>query len=66
MLNAANLASYGLEWVKLNHSIALDDAQTERDPSKPTPHGGMAASRKKTRWVKSSSASTSAGSKAGV
>jgi hypothetical protein len=65
-LNAADLASYGLERVKLNHSIALDDAQTELDPSNPTPRGGMAASRKKTRWVKSSSASTSAGFKAGA
>lgn len=39
LLNSVDLASYGLERVKLNHSIALDDAETELDPANPNPRG---------------------------
>ena len=39
LLNAVDLSSYGLERVKLNHSIALDDSETELDPQNPNPRG---------------------------
>lgn len=66
LLNSVDLASYGLERVKLNHSIALDDAETELDTPAQTPAGCMEASRRKTRWIRSSRASTNAGSRAGA
>ena len=39
LLNAVDLSSYGLARVKLNHSIALDDSETELDPQNPNPRG---------------------------
>lgn len=37
LLDAVDLSSYGLERVKLNHSIGLDDSETEVDPQNPNP-----------------------------
>jgi type I restriction enzyme R subunit len=40
LLNAVDLSTYGLERVKLNESIALDDEESELDPQNPNPRGG--------------------------
>ena len=37
LLESVDLSSYGLERVKLNHSIGLDDSETEVDPQNPNP-----------------------------
>jgi len=45
ILEAVDLSTYGLERVKLNHRIGLDDSETELDPQNPNPrgaHGGDA------------------------
>lgn len=39
LLDSVDLSSYGLQRVKLNHSIGLDDAETELDPQNPNPRG---------------------------
>ncbi|WLG51107.1 type I restriction endonuclease subunit R [Pseudomonas sp. FP1742] len=39
LLNSVDLSSYGLERVKLNHSIVLDDSETTLDPANPNPRG---------------------------
>ena len=39
LLASVDLSSYGLERVKLNHSIGLDDSETEVDPQNPNPRG---------------------------
>ncbi|MHC2633939.1 type I restriction enzyme R subunit [Bradyrhizobium liaoningense] len=39
LLEAVDLSSYGLERVKLSHSIALDASETEVDPQNPNPRG---------------------------
>ena len=39
LLEAVDLYSYGLERVKLNHSIDLDASETELDPQNPNPRG---------------------------
>lgn len=39
LLNSVDLSTYGLERVKLNSSISLDDAETELDPQNPNPRG---------------------------
>jgi len=39
LLNSVDLSSYGLERVKLNHSIVLDDSETTQDPANPNPRG---------------------------
>jgi type I restriction enzyme R subunit len=39
LLNSVDLATYGLERVKLNTSIALDAAETVVDPQNPNPRG---------------------------
>ncbi|WP_211116163.1 type I restriction endonuclease subunit R [Methylophaga sp. SB9B] len=39
LLNAVDLSSYGLERVKLNHKIGLDDSDSELDPTNPNPRG---------------------------
>lgn len=39
LLESVDLSSYGLERVKLNHSIGLDDSETELDPQNPNPRG---------------------------
>jgi type I restriction enzyme R subunit len=39
ILDSVDLSSYGLQRVKLNHSIDLDDSETELDPQNPNPRG---------------------------
>src|SRR5690554_2152338 len=39
LLESVDLSSYGLERVKLNHTIALDDSEAELDPQNPNPRG---------------------------
>lgn len=39
LLNSVDLSTYGLERVKLNTTIELDDAETELDPQNPNPRG---------------------------
>jgi type I restriction enzyme R subunit len=39
LLESVDLSSYGLQRVKLNHSIGLDDNETELDPQNPNPRG---------------------------
>lgn len=39
LLEAVDLSSYGLERVKLNHSIGLDASETELAPQNPNPRG---------------------------
>lgn len=39
LLNSVDLSSYGLERVKLNYAIGLDDSKTEVDPQNPNPRG---------------------------
>lgn len=39
LLNSVDLSSYGLERVKLNHGILLDESETELDPQNPNPRG---------------------------
>ena len=39
LLNSVDLSTYGLERVKLNSSIGLDDNETELDPQNPNPRG---------------------------
>jgi type I restriction enzyme R subunit len=39
LLNSVDLSTYGLERVKLNVKIGLDDSETEVDPQNPNPRG---------------------------
>ncbi|HBS26438.1 MAG TPA: DEAD/DEAH box helicase [Gammaproteobacteria bacterium] len=39
LLESVDLSSYGLERVKLSHTIGLDDSETEVDPQNPNPRG---------------------------
>jgi type I restriction enzyme R subunit len=39
LLNSVDLSTYGLERVKLNSTISLDDSETELDPQNPNPRG---------------------------
>ncbi|WP_417790246.1 type I restriction endonuclease subunit R [Terasakiella pusilla] len=39
LLDSVDLSSYALERVKLSHSIALDESETELDPQNPNPRG---------------------------
>ncbi len=39
LLDSVDLSTYGLERVKLNLSIGLDDAESELDPQNPNPRG---------------------------
>lgn len=39
LLEAVDLSSYGLERVKLNQTIGLDDSDTELEPQNPNPRG---------------------------
>jgi len=39
LLDSVDLSSYGLQRVKLNHGIAMDDTETELDPQNPNPRG---------------------------
>ncbi|WP_417437207.1 type I restriction endonuclease subunit R [Idiomarina abyssalis] len=39
LLDSVDLSSYGLQRVKLGHTIGLDDTDTELDPQNPNPRG---------------------------
>lgn len=39
LLDSVDLSSYGLERVKLNHAIGLDESEAEVDPQNPNPRG---------------------------
>ncbi|MFZ1790553.1 MAG: type I restriction endonuclease subunit R [Saprospiraceae bacterium] len=39
LLESVDLSTYGLERTKLNHSIGLDDSNSEVDPQNPNPRG---------------------------
>ncbi len=39
LLNSVDLSTYGLERIKLNGAIGLDDSETELDPQNPNPRG---------------------------
>lgn len=39
LLDSVDLSSYGLQRVKLNHAIGLDESATELDPQNPNPRG---------------------------
>jgi len=39
LLNSVDLSSYGLQRVKLNHQIRLDEEETEVEPQNPNPRG---------------------------
>lgn len=39
LLDSVDLSSYGLQRVKLNYGIGLDDGETELDPQNPNPRG---------------------------
>ncbi|SHI90312.1 type I restriction enzyme, R subunit [Hymenobacter daecheongensis DSM 21074] len=39
LMDSVDLATYGLERVKLNAAIGLDDSETELDPQNPNPRG---------------------------
>lgn len=39
LLDSVDLSSYGLQRVKLNYGIGLDDAETELEPQNPNPRG---------------------------
>ncbi|ADE13934.1 protein of unknown function DUF450 [Nitrosococcus halophilus Nc 4] len=39
LLDSVDLSSYGLERVKLNQAIGLDESETEVDPTNPNPRG---------------------------
>lgn len=44
LLNSVDLSTYGLERVKLNVAIGLDDSETELDPQNPNPRGAHGTS----------------------
>ena len=46
LLESVDLSSYGLERVKLNHAIGLDDSETEVDPQNPNPRSAHAEDEK--------------------
>jgi len=39
LLNSVDLSTYGLERVRLNYAIALNDSESELDPQNPNPRG---------------------------
>jgi type I restriction enzyme R subunit len=47
LLNSVDLSTYGLERVKLGHSIELDDSQTALDPQNPNPRGAYGGDEEK-------------------
>lgn len=47
LLNSVDLSTYGLERTKLNHSIGLDDSETEVDPQNPNPRGAHSGGEQK-------------------
>lgn len=42
LLDSVDLSSYGLQRVKLNQAIGLDDSETDLDPQNPNPRGAHA------------------------
>ncbi len=47
LLNSVDLSTYGLERVKLNASIGLDESETQLDPQNPNPRGAHGGSEEK-------------------
>lgn len=47
LLESVDLSTYGLERVKLNQSIGLDDSETEVDPQNPNPRGAHGSEEEK-------------------
>lgn len=47
ILDSIDLSTYGLERVKLNESISLDDTDSELDPQNPNPRGAHGSSEEK-------------------
>ena len=47
LLESVDLSTYGLERTKLNHSITLDDKETELDPQNPNPRGAHGSDEEK-------------------
>lgn len=47
LLESVDLSTYGLERVKLNQSIGLDDSETEIDPQNPNPRGAHGSEEEK-------------------
>ncbi|MDY0201537.1 MAG: DEAD/DEAH box helicase family protein [Tenuifilaceae bacterium] len=47
LLESVDLSTYGLERVKLNHSIGLDDSESELDPQNPKPRGAYGGEEEK-------------------
>ncbi|MFT3752737.1 MAG: DEAD/DEAH box helicase family protein [Paludibacter sp.] len=45
LLNSVDLSTYGLQRVKLNVSIGLDESETELDPQNPNPRGAHTTGR---------------------
>ncbi|MEA3522723.1 MAG: DEAD/DEAH box helicase family protein, partial [Campylobacterota bacterium] len=47
LLNSVDLSTYGLERVKLNTTIGLDDSETQLDPQNPNPRGAFGGDEEK-------------------
>ena len=47
LLESVDLSTYGLERTKLNHSIGLDDTESELDPQNPKPRGAYGSEEEK-------------------
>ncbi|WP_273020913.1 type I restriction endonuclease subunit R [Rheinheimera sp.] len=47
LLDSVDLSSYGLQRVKLGHTIELDSAETELDPQNPNPRGAHGGDKQK-------------------
>lgn len=47
LLESVDLSTYGLERTKLNHTIGLDDSDTELDPQNPNPRGAHSGEEEK-------------------
>ena len=47
ILESVDLSTYGLERTKLNHSIGLDDSESELNPQNPNPRGAIGGDEEK-------------------
>ncbi|WP_339697344.1 type I restriction endonuclease [uncultured Marixanthomonas sp.] len=47
LLNSVDLSTYGLERIKLNHTIGLDDSDSDLDPQNPSPRGAYGSDEEK-------------------
>ncbi|HGY5136458.1 TPA: type I restriction endonuclease subunit R, partial [Citrobacter braakii] len=47
LLDSVDLSSYGLQRVKLNHTIKLSDEEAELDPQNPNPRGAHSSEKEK-------------------